>query len=151
MTRRASTFRQSDVAGATVERSPLGSFEAWSRRIRAPLMGLGHADPCETTLKMQEQDPLLVALMTVMTQWQQRIGLHREVTAQQVINEAINVVDFHVALLAVAGAQGRGSNTVSNERLGRWLKRVEGRVVSRMTLRRMGVRDGYSLWSLLPV
>jgi hypothetical protein len=35
------------TAGTRVERSPLGGFEEWSSRVRAPLLWLGCADPCE--------------------------------------------------------------------------------------------------------
>ena len=72
-----------------------------------------------------------------------------ERTVQQVINCAINVNDFHVALLNVA--QGRSGGIVSNERLGRWLRKNEGRVVGGLMLNCMGRLDGYPTWSLVPV
>ena len=74
----------------------------------------------------------------------QHLTAGQEYTVQQLINHAINVNDFHVALLNVAG---RG-NVVSNDRLGRWLKRNEGRLVNGSMLVRMGIKDGYQLWSL---
>jgi hypothetical protein len=66
-----------------------------------------------------------------------------------VINCAINVNDFHVALLNVA--QSRNGNTVSNDRLGRWLKKAEGRVVSGLMLKCMGQLHGYPTWSLVSI
>src|SRR5215831_2434401 len=135
------------IAGETIEPPPVGSFEQWSHRIRAPLLWLGHADPCDTTLKVQTDDPLLLSLATVMAEWRQKVGMRVEKTVQQVINCAINANDFHVALLNVA--QGRNSSIVSNERLGRWLRKNEGRVVDGVTLKCTGRLDGYPTWSLV--
>ena len=137
------------IAGETIEPPPVGSFEQWSDRIRAPLLWLGQADPCGTTLKVQTEDPLLASLATVMAQWQRNVGMRVEKTVQQVINCAINVNDFHVALLNVA--QGRSGSMVSNERLGRWLRKNESRVVGGLMLKCTGRSDGYPTWSLVPV
>jgi len=38
------------------------------------LKRLGKADPCDTTLKIQTDDPLLVSLATVMAQWRKNVG-----------------------------------------------------------------------------
>jgi hypothetical protein len=137
------------VVGETIERPTVGSFEQWSNRVRSPLLWLGQADPCDTMLKVQIEDPLLLSLATVMAEWRQKVGMRVEKTVQQVINCAINANDFHVALLNVA--QGRNSSIVSNERLGRWLRKNEGRVVDGVTLKCTGRLDGYPTWSLVPV
>jgi hypothetical protein len=134
------------VAGETIELTPLGGFEEWSYRIRAPLLWLDQADPCNTTFKVQTDDPRLLALSIVIAQWRQHIGVGVERTVQQIINCATN--DFHVALLNVA--QGRSGSTVSNERLGRWLKKNEGQVVGGLTLKCTGRVDGYPTWSIGP-
>ena len=60
---------------------------------------LGQADPCNTTIRMQEDDPRRDLLATVITQWRQHLTAGQEYTVQQLINHAINVNDFHVALL----------------------------------------------------
>jgi hypothetical protein len=137
------------VAKENVGQTPLGSFEEWSHRIRAPLLWLDQADPCDTTIKVQSDDPRLLALATVLAQWREHVGLQVGKTVQQVINCAINVNDFHVALLNVA--QSRNGNTVSNDRLGRWLKKAEGRVVSGLMLKCMGQLHGYPTWSLVSI
>ncbi len=134
------------VVNEHVDRHPLGSFEEWSHRVRAPLLWLGHADPCDTTIKVQADDPRLLSLVTVLVQWRDNLGTLTAYTVQQVINRAINVNDFHVALLNVASS--RTGNVVSNERLGRWLRKVEGRVVNKLTLKRTGNSGGYPTWTL---
>jgi hypothetical protein len=65
---------------------------------------------------------------------------------QNLIERAINVPTFHHALLAVAPAQTGGM--VSNDRLGRWLKRVEGKIVCGFKLLKTGNMHGYPLWKL---
>ena len=67
-------------------------------------------------------------------------------TIQQAINYAITANDFHVALLNVA--QGKTGNMVSNDRLGRWLRSVEGRVIEGLAFKRVGISFGYPMWSL---
>jgi hypothetical protein len=136
------------VAEEEIEHPPLGSFEEWSYRIRAPLLWLGEADACNTTIKVQEGDPRRDVLATVITQWRQNLTVGEKYTAQQLINHAVNVNDFHVALLNVARGQG---GAISNERLGRWLRRNEGRIVNRLMIRQAGLKDGYSLWVLIPI
>jgi hypothetical protein len=65
---------------------------------------------------------------------------------QQVIERAINTPTFYTALLNVAASKTGG--VVSNERLGRWLKRVEGKIINGLRLIRTGVQHGYQTWSL---
>jgi hypothetical protein len=136
------------VAEEEIEWPPFGSFEEWSQRIRAPLLWLGEADPCKTTIKVQQDDPRRTPLATVITQWKENLKVGETYTAQQLINHAININDFHVALLNVAAGRG---GTVSNERLGRWLKQNEGRVVDKRMLRQAGSKHGYPLWMLISV
>ena len=99
------------VAGERIEPPPLGSFEEWSHRIRAPLLWLGRADPCNTTIRVQEDDPRPDLLATVIAQWRQHLTAGQEYTVQQLINHAINVNDFHVALLGCASM--RSNSTAS--------------------------------------
>ena len=50
------------VSRQKLDQVPLGSFEDWSRRIRNPLIWLNRADPCETMLKVKDNDPSRLAL-----------------------------------------------------------------------------------------
>jgi putative DNA primase/helicase len=134
------------AAGTRVERSPLGGFEEWSARVRAPLLWLGRADPCETTLKFKAQDPQVLQLTAVMEAWKGTIGLNTPVRMQDIINKGLMAPDLQAALMAVAEAPGR--QVVSTERLGKWLRKVDGRIVSGMAIRQVGAVDGYPRWSL---
>jgi hypothetical protein len=127
---------------------PLGSFETWSLRIRDPLLWLGRDDPCGTIQKVKAEDPKVMALTTVTAQWEEHIR-SEEVTVQQVINRALNAHDLLVALMNVAAA--KSGNTISNERLGRWLQKNKGRIVNGRSLQCTGNTGGYPMWRLVRV
>jgi hypothetical protein len=133
--------------GGAVKAVPLGSFEKWSQRIRDALLWLGRADPCETMIVVHSKDPKREALLTVVMQWKANLGLDQAYTIQDIIERAINISDFHSALVAVAGTRSGGS--VSNERLGRWLRQMEGKIVNGHMMLQDGSRDGYPLWKLV--
>lgn len=136
------------LADTTVGLAPFGSFEEWSQRIREPLVWLGHADPCDTMAKVRDNDPKRTELGTVLVRWKEVLGVGPVYTLQQVINAGINNTDFHAALIAVAAAN-RGGIVVSNVQLGRWLRKVEGKIVGNLKLTRAGLSDGYQLWKLV--
>jgi hypothetical protein len=133
--------------GENVKAASFGGFEDWSQRIREPLLWLGQADPCVTVSKVRENDPERDRLQTVLLQWQEHLGLHNKYTIQQVIGRAVNVSTFYTALLNVA-ANNSGS-VVSNDRLGRWLKRVQRKIVNGLMLLQSGSAHGYPLWQLV--
>jgi hypothetical protein len=78
--------------------------------------------------------------------WKEHIGLNAPVNIQGIINKALVAPDLHNALMVVAEARGR--SVISSERLGRWLRKVDGRIVSGNALRSAGVVDGYQNWVL---
>ena len=126
--------------------SAFGSFEDWSHRVREPLVWLDYADPCDTIRKIRNSDPQLEALGAVIEQWRQNMGIQNASTVQQLINRALSVTEFHAALMAVAvGRNGQ----LSNERLGRWLKKVQDKIINGFAISRAGIASGYPLWVLL--
>jgi hypothetical protein len=88
----------------------------------------------------------MIQLVIVMTCWKEHIGPNVPAKIQDIINKALVAPDLHNALMAVAEA--RGSQLISPDRLGRWLRKVDGRIISGNTLRRAGVVDGYQKWVL---
>jgi len=75
-----------------------------------------------------------------------RAGTKTEYTVQEIINAGLIDNGLHTALMAVAA--NRSGPMVSNDRLGRWLRKNEGRIVGNLKLVRAGFRDGYPLWTL---
>jgi putative DNA primase/helicase len=152
------------AAGTTIGVEPMGSFEEWSYRIRCPLLWLDRDDPCDSIKTIRQNDPLRSLLNAVLIQWRAALGTADSFTVQQVIDRAVELAtgqlgiagkppilpapDFYHALIPVAGAKGGG---VSNDRLGRWFSKNNGKIVNRLKLARVGMKDGYPLWQLLEI
>jgi hypothetical protein len=134
------------VSGEKIGLSPFGSFETWSHRIREPLAWLGQVDPCETLSDVRKSDPLRDALIAVLMQWELCLGVINTYTVQEVIDSALGVPTFYTALMGVAPS--RNAQSVNNISLGRWLRRVEGRIANGLVLVQDGNRSGYPLWKL---
>jgi hypothetical protein len=134
------------MSGERPRMPPFGSFEEWSYRIREPLVWLGQVDPNETLLDVRKSDPRRDELIAVLMQWELGLGVNRKHTVQDVIGRAMNASSFHAALVSVAGA--RSGQSVSNALLGRWLKRVEGKIANGLSLVQAGSTGGYPMWSL---
>jgi hypothetical protein len=126
--------------------SPFGSFEEWSHRIREALIWLGRVDPCETLAEVRNSDPHRDLLIAVIMQWQAHLSLNTKYTVQEVIGLAVNTPSFYTALINVASS--RSGQTVSNISLGRWLKRVQGKIVNGLALLQDGSIHGYPQWKL---
>jgi hypothetical protein len=134
-------------AGERVNIDPFGGFADWSQRVREPLIWLGEADPCETVVKVRENDPHRDLLTPVIMQWKEHLRLDTKYMVQEVIGRAVNTPNFYAALMAVA--EKRTGGLVSNERLGRWLKQVQGKIVSGFSLLQDGNAHGYPYWKLI--
>ena len=153
------------AAGITIGVEPMGSFEEWSYRIRCPLLWLDRDDPCDSIKTIRENDPLRSLLNAVLIQWKEALGTADSFTVQQVIDKAVELAtgqlgiagkppipparDFYHALAAVAVA-AKG-NSISNDRLGRWLNKNNGKIVGKLKLVRAGMKSGSSLWRVISV
>jgi hypothetical protein len=95
---------------------------------------------------VRKSDPQRDTLIAVLMQWEMHLGVDHKHTVQQVIGRAINEPTFYAALMSVAGARTGGM--ISNALLGRWLKRVGGKIANGLTLTQSGIDCGYPLWTL---
>src|SRR5262249_16838144 len=108
---------------------------------------LGRDDPCDSITTVGESDPQRSLLNTVLTQWEQNLGTASSFTVQQGIQRAGVNPSFFGALAAVAiSPQGGG---ISNDRLGRWLSKNNGKILNRLKLVREGIAYGYPLWRVI--
>jgi hypothetical protein len=82
----------------------------------------------------------------VLEQWNQHLRIGERYSVKDVIETAISAPLFHAALMNVAG--GQGTLLVSPERLGRWLKKVNGKIVRQLSLHHTGILNGFSMWKL---
>lgn len=129
--------------------SAFGSYTDWSQRVREALIWLGEDDPCKTQEKIRENDAVTDALKLVMIQWQRCLRIGVECTVRDVISRAVNDPDFYNALLFVAA--NKSGAMVSNDRLGRWLKRNQNQIKDKLKLTRIGIRQGYPVYKLVQV
>jgi hypothetical protein len=134
--------------GECVKLEPFGSFTDWSRRVREPLVWLGAEDPCATVTTVRENDPhdLLIA---VITQWDLHLGTSYQHTAREIITYALGLPEFYSALNSVAPAPRGG--LVSDTSLGRWLKRVEGKIANDRAILQGTMTKGHRYWKLVAV
>jgi hypothetical protein len=154
------------AADTTFSVEPMGSFEEWCYRIRCPLLWLDRADPCDSIKIVRENDPWRAQLVAVLLQWEKAFGTTTPVTVQQVIDKATELAagqigvagirpaippnrDFYHALSTVAGATKGGG--ISNDRLGRWLSKNNGKIGGKLKLTRVGVRDGFVIWQVISI
>jgi putative DNA primase/helicase len=110
---------------------PWGRFDAWSDLVRAPLVWLGERDPYLSTAQLDAEDPYRVELQQVMGAWFDRFG-DKETTVADAITAALDAHDLKAvplleAFRIVAGDRG---GTVNARRLGHWLRRHAGRILS---------------------
>jgi hypothetical protein len=142
------------VAGCPRTLPPLASFEDWSRMVRSALVWLGRPDPCETMNKARSEDPITSSLSNLFTSWHLAGGSAARTVAA--IKDLANANDdfgglrhsnFREALIDVADD---GRNGVNSKKLGNFLKRYEGRIISGLKL--MSEEDGHSkqkAWKVL--
>jgi hypothetical protein len=134
---------------ASVKAKPLGLFKRWSQRVRAPLLWLGCADPCDSIKDIRDKDPALGELEAILLQWKDALKTNTAHTVQEVITAAVKKVDFFDALAAVALSYD--TRTLGGRRLGRWLARNEGKVSAKLKLARAARSAKGQLWTLTEV
>jgi hypothetical protein len=150
-------LRAYQVSGVISNQPPLGGFEMWSRWVRDALVWLDCTDPCETIELIRSSNPEREKHEAVVLAWCDHFGLGAVITMRELI-EAAAPGQFvlqqpsasqrlYDALLAVA-EDYRHRGSISNDRLGRWLNKVNGKFEKGARIIRAGNRHGYLLWQL---
>lgn len=138
-------------------------FEAWSSMVRAPLVWLGEADPCEALRQLEEADPVRAALREVLGCWHD-VFRDRPVLAAHAARVADNLptgdsaldadlinldparrAALHTALLGVAMVRGE----INARRLGGWLRRYANRIEAALKIENAGEREHANLWRVV--
>jgi hypothetical protein len=126
------------AAGAPPVCGPFGSYTAWSRMVRSPLVWLGEPDPIKSMETVREEDWDLANLRELFELWlAYDLGLGTEYTTADLVETTCRPPapndyapqSFKQLLLRVA-ANKNAPDTVSPDRVGWWLRRISGRVVS---------------------
>jgi hypothetical protein len=130
------------AAGAPAACGPLGSYSEWSRMVRSPLIWLGEPDPTMTMDVIRAEDTELADICEFFDLWFDfDLGLNTPYLSARIVEEAckatstistglnLNPPVFRQFLMRVAAS--RDGTDVSVKRLGEWLRRISGRVVTR--------------------
>lgn len=75
-----------DAGCPVVDAPPFGSFEAWDRMVRRPLIWAGCPDPLRPAEAMRDQDHELVGMRDLLREWEQ---LHRPPITAADLSEAV--------------------------------------------------------------
>ena len=103
---------------------PWGRFEQWSNMVRAPLVWLGLADPCDSLETIERSDPVRSEQLKVMWNWF-ALFADKEVTARDVIREITgpSKADAAEELGETLGELVKNkAGAFSTKRLGWWLE-----------------------------
>src|SRR5262249_39337580 len=133
------------AAGRPAEQTPLGSYAAWCKLVRDPLIWLGQADPGASQEGVRPNEPNLGTPLGMMEGGERVIGLFVPKTTLAVKTLMSNgllrrsgetddewkqrqlcLAEFRDALLRIAGER----NAIDTDRLGKWLRRYKGRIVA---------------------
>ena len=111
---------------AAVSCTPLGSYEAWSRVVRSPLIALGEKDPVLSIEQSRMEDPEKANHAALIELWRKHLGTTQAYSTAELMNKVVNITEFRDLLVVRAGTP-RGD--VDGKRLGWWLRSISGRVV----------------------
>jgi hypothetical protein len=126
------------TAGTPSVCGPLASYAAWAKMVRSPLVWLGEPDPCLVMDETRAEDWELATIREFFELWlAYDLGLDTEYTTADIMEVACRPPapnnyapqSFKHLLLRVARAKNT-PDTVSADRLGWWLRRISGRVIS---------------------
>lgn len=150
-------IRAYQVSGEVSTKPALGNFEMWSHWVRDALIWLGEADPCDSVEVIYAGNPERQKHEAVVLAWRDHFGLTRLVMVRDLIESATpgryalqqlpTNQRLYDALLAVAEDQ-RHHGSISNDRLGRWLSKVNGKYEQGLRIVRNGSAHGYPRWQL---
>ena len=126
------------AAGLPSVCKPFGSYAAWSRMVRSPLVWLGEPDPTKSMDEIREEDVELTNIREFVGLWiDYELDLNSDYTTAQIIEAACpprapndyGPQAFKQFLRRVAAAKG-APDTISPDRLGWWLHKISGQIVS---------------------
>lgn len=131
--------------------SAWGSFEAWSRAIRSPLVLLGMADPCGGVARLREEsDPEREGLATLLRVWADEVGAGRAVTVAELVQAAGRKDALRDALCAI-DSRWHPDLVEARNLIGQGLKARRGRILGGLRLEAATVQRGTRRWVVVRV
>ena len=122
------------TANAPAVCKSIGSYADWSKMVRSPLVWLSQPDPVESMEAAHDDDPELANIRELFSLWPDYLDFDQRYTTSRIIEivcqplspNDFNRQPFKDLLLRIAG---NNQGAASPERLGRWLRKISGRVV----------------------
>jgi len=129
----------------TCSRSAKGSFESWDGSVRGAIIWASGVDPLGGVKRIREQaDEDVDRLRALLTAWDEQLG-GVSTTIARAIQKAGESGDLHDALAAYCRSGRPEARAIGNA-----LRKVQGRPVGGLTLRRDGEdRNGSALWAVI--
>lgn len=126
---------------------PLGSYGAWEKLCRHPLLWLGYADPVQSMFTAMQDDPERETLGQILSLWFQCYG-----NSPKQVRQLLDVWDSgspHAELRElfedIAGERG----SINRKRLGHYLKQHANRPVQGLRLERVLGNRNAALWRVI--
>jgi len=141
------------VAGRPkVDCKSVAGYDDWSNLCRQPLLWLGLADPTESMFEAMAEDPDREMLRRLLIAWQAAFG-KRAVMVREAVRQAA-LDDGHEELRELLRDIAEERGEINRRKLGRWIKRNEGRIVDgKRFIRARGNRsaEAWQVESVSPV
>ncbi len=129
-----------------------GSFEAWTRTVRDPLVWLGLSDPVATVEAARASDERLSSFLALAAAWKDTFGLHQSNTASEAIELAQSIDDKgnrrRPELFSAIEAVARSRGALDARRLGMFIAQHAGRLAGGMFFRKSLYSKGSLTWEL---
>ncbi len=121
----------------------VASYGTWSDLCRQPLLWLGLPDPAQSLFNSIMDDPDRELLGRLLKAWQDSCGNAPARIAAFVMAAGENEFDDDDILKEIAGDK---HGTINNTRLGRWIRRNEGKVVNGLRFARANASTNTVMW-----
>lgn len=138
-----------------IGKPPMGSFEAWSELVRAPIVWAGGADPCDSYEMVVDEDPEAENLRALLEAWHDCFGDERKT-----VKEATELGKEGFAPEGLEDALGRlkgvaeviaGGSRDEAKALGRFISRSAGRIMGGKKFAKCPPVKGVTSWRVVGV
>jgi hypothetical protein len=124
---------------------PWGGFDEWSDTVRATLVWLGLADPCQTRQCVIDDDPDREQAGALLAAWHNAFP-DESVRILTVVQHAIEDQDLKAALSSVAGQKDGGLNSY---KLSHWCREWNHKIVGGFRISKDKEYKGHNTWKVV--
>lgn len=139
------------VAGKPTQNiKPFGRFEVWSDTIRAAILWIDMADPCESRKEIEQSDPIRIVLASLFFSWYE-IFESRPIKIKELIDLVSSNIDSEAkeALRdALVELTGDKKNDINARSASKKLALYKNRIEQGLKLEQSGMNQGTALWKI---